>query len=575
MHKTLKIQIGQSSDSGPKALNQDFFGALCPKGAQLTSKGVALALADGISTSQVSQTASETVVSSFLSDYYCTPESWTVKTSVHRVVSSANAWLYAQTKNSPYRYDKEKGYICTFAAMVFKSNTAHVFHCGDSRIFRLHGANLEQLTEDHKAVIDSQTSYLTRAIGIHNHVDMDYKSLQVNEGDTFVLATDGVYEFLNPKEIAVEISEALVEKNKTMDQIARDLIDKAIAAGSDDNLTLQIAVVDTLPDRTVDELQLQAGNLPIAPLLTPRMEFDGYRIVRELYISSRSHVFVAEEISTGTQVALKTPSGELRESPEALESFLMEDWVAQRIDNIHVLRAHKPSNPASYLYSVTEFVDGQTLTQWMEDNPRPSLDRVRNIIGQIGKGLRALHRQEMIHQDLRPNNIMIDHNGTVKIIDFGTTHVAGIAETEGRDMRILGTAQFTAPEYFLGEQGGIGADVFSLGVIAYKMLSGNLPYGADVAKTRDKRSQMRLRYRTLNIDNDIIPDWVEYAIAKAVHVDPKKRYQDATQFVYELSHKSSDFSAKTKPPLIERDPVKFWQSISLLLAAVVVYLVAR
>ena len=108
---------------------------------------------------------------------------------------------------------------------------------------------------------------------------------------------------------------------------------------------------------------------------------------------------------------------------------------------------------------------------------------MRGIVEQIARGLRAFHRMEMLHQDLRPENVMIDKTGTVKIIDFGAVRVAGVAETErpaDRD-RIKGTAQYTAPEYFLGEGGTPQSDLFSLGVIAYQMLTGRLPYGARMA----------------------------------------------------------------------------------------------
>src|SRR6185436_1686839 len=127
-----------------------------------------------------------------------------------------------------------------------------------------------------------------------------------------------------------------------------------------------------------------------------------------------------------------------------------------------------------YLYVVTEFVDGQTLPQWMIDHPKPDLETVRGIVEQIARGLQAFHRREMLHQDLRPENIMIDKTGTVKIIDFGSTKVAGVSEAtpsiDRNDM--LGTAQYTAPEYFLGESGTPRSDIFSLGVITFQMLSG-------------------------------------------------------------------------------------------------------
>ena len=82
---------------------------------------------------------------------------------------------------------------------------------------------------------------------------------------------------------------------------------------------------------------------------------------------------------------------------------------------------------------MTEFIEGQTLKQWMIDNPKPDLETVRGIVEQIAKGLRAFHRKEMLHQDLRPDNIMIDKTGTAKIIDFGSTKITGVAEAAPPD----------------------------------------------------------------------------------------------------------------------------------------------
>ena len=99
-------------------------------------------------------------------------------------------------------------------------------------------------------------------------------------------------------------------------------------------------------------------------------------------------------------------------------------------------------------YIATEYVEGQTLAQWMIDNPGPELETVRSIIEQITRGLRAFHRKEMIHNDLRPQNIMIDKEGTIRIIDFGSAKVAGVLEAGPvtEEERILGTVQYTAPE---------------------------------------------------------------------------------------------------------------------------------
>src|SRR5918994_5562119 len=205
MSGALKISVGQHSDKGRKPVNQDFHGVLYPKEPLLSLKGVAVVLSDGISSSNVSQIASESTVKSFLTDYYCTSESWSVKTSAHRVIAATNSWLYSQTRRSQHAYDKDKGYVCTLSAMVIKARAAHLFHVGDSRIYRVAGKGLEQLTEDHRVALSSEESYLGRALGVNPQIEIDYRMLKIEAGDIFVLATDGVFEHIGARAVTQTI----------------------------------------------------------------------------------------------------------------------------------------------------------------------------------------------------------------------------------------------------------------------------------------------------------------------------------------------------------------------------------
>lgn len=570
MAKQLNIKIGQYTHQGRKERNQDYYGACIPKEPQLSSKGIAIALADGISSSNVSQIASETSVNGFLADYYCTSDAWSVKKSGQSVLRATNTWLHSQTRRSEYRYEMDKGYVCAFSALVIKSHTAYLFHVGDTRIYRLRSKDWEQLTRDHRVWVSGDKSYLSQAMGISAKLEMDYAEQPVEKGDIFILASDGVYEFTDKHSIIDFINEA-----EDLDQAARNIIDDALHKGSDDNLTVQIVLVDDLPEKNASEIARQIDELPFPPQLRPRMEFDGYKILREIHYTSRSHVYLAVDMETDTKVVIKAPSDDLKNDPVYLERLLMEEWIARRLDSAHVLKSFLATRKRNYLYIVTEYIEGITLTQWMHDNPKPGLDQVRDIIEQISKGLQAFSRKEMLHQDLRPNNVMIDSKGTVKIIDFGSTRVAGLLEVSNAILPedILGTAQFTAPEYFLGLGGNPYSDQFSLGIITYQMLSGRLPYGTHVARAKTKAAQKKLRYQTVLSEDRDIPAWVDDAIRKAVHPDPYQRYEVLSEFILDLHQPSKRFLNSTKAPLMERNPVLFWKSVSLVLAIIVVFLI--
>lgn len=558
MSQPLKVSIGAASSKGVKKVNQDFIGSHIPVEPTLSSKGIVLAMADGISSSNVSQQASQTAVTSFLADYYCTSAAWSVKTAVQKVMQSINAWLYAQTRNSPYRYEKDKGYICTFSTLILKSNTAHIFHSGDTRIYRLVDNSLEQLTEDHCRTVSENVTYLTRALGIDQILEIDYKKLPLEQGDIYVLATDGIYEFIDHKQI-IEI----IHSDTSLDSAAQSILEHALKAGSNDNLSIQIAQIHQVPNYQLDEIQ-QLTQLPIPPQLTPRMQFDGYEIIREIYISSRSHIFLARDIENKQILVIKAPSTELSKNDQYLETFMLEEWIAKRINNPHVAKAITPNRKRNYLYLTTEYIEGISLHQWMIDNPKPSLQQVRNIIRQAAKGIQAFHRQEMIHQDIRPQNIILDHTNTVKIIDFGSTFIASVTQANTETI-MRGTLRYSAPEYFLGAAGSQQADIYSLAIITYQMLSGGFPYSNDIVRATSKAKQKKLHYRNIIDEKSELPIWLDDTLKKALDPNPFKRYDEISEFIHDLHHPNKAFLNKNKSPILQRNPVMFWQMISFIL----------
>src|SRR5690606_8559969 len=213
----LTIEAGQFSSAGRKPTNQDFHGLLIPDSHQRHSKGIAAVIADGISSSNVSQIASEAAVAGFLSDYYSTPESWSVKQSAERVVRATNAWLHAQTRPSRYRYDQDRVYVCTFSALVLNSATAHLFHVDDARIYRLPGNTLEQLTTDHRVWLSAEESCLNRALGLSQQLDIEYRSVALHLNVVFLMTTDGVYEQLS----AGDFTRCLADGGDNLDHAAR------------------------------------------------------------------------------------------------------------------------------------------------------------------------------------------------------------------------------------------------------------------------------------------------------------------------------------------------------------------
>ena len=560
-YSTLKVSSGAYSDKGVKADNEDCYGLQIPDEAQLVHKGIAVVIADGMSGSDAGKQASHCCVTSFLSDYYSTPDSWAVKHAGQKILSATNSWLYSQGQQ---RYESTKGMVSTLSILVFKSTTGHIFHIGDSRIYRLRKGNLELLTRDHRVQVSAEKSYLNRAMGIEPHLQADYKAFPLEQGDVFIMTTDGVHDFIAEKSL-----KEIVQGEGDLNLCAEKLVQQASDNNSDDNLTCQLVRIDELPLAKGDEVIRRHANLPFPPLLEKGMVVDGYRIEAELHASKRTQIYRAFDTQTEMQVILKTPSVLYEDDTHYIEHFLHEEWAGKRIHHDNVLKVLSTDREKTCIYYVTEYIEGQTLREWMESNPKSYIREVREIVEQIAKGLRAFHRMEMLHQDLKPENIMFDQNGTVKIIDFGSVKIAGVAEItamEQSEENVLGTLNYTAPEYHLGQRGTVKSDIYSLGVITYEMINKALPFGRDMPEKPNKINLAKLKYVPSFHKNAMVPYWIDGALRKATLIEPQGRYEALSEFIYDLSNPNKAFlKSADSLPLIERNPLVFWKTMAGLL----------
>jgi len=401
-------------------------------------------------------------------------------------------------------------------------------------------------------------------MGIDPNVDIDYKSLAAEPGDIFLFITDGISGHVTDNRIRQLIN----EHGDDLQACANSIVEEALQNGSRDNVTCQLLSVVTLPTQTEADILQKITELPFPPFLGPGMTIDGYEILRELHATRRSEVFLALDHETGTQVILKTPSINYRDEPAYLDGFLHEEWIGKRIDNSHVLKV-LDTPKRRFLYNISEHIEGQTLRQWIDDHPQTHINKARAFLHQIAEGLRAFHRLEMIHLDMKPENIIIDAWDTLKIIDFGSTRVAGTAEitTSFREDRPQGTINYSAPECQEGYCSN-RSDIFSLGVIAYELLTGKLPYG-----NHDKPLKAaRMKYISALTHNKDIQPWVDGALEKAVHPNPRKRYATLSEFLHDLSHPNKQLMEKKHQPLLERNPIGFWRSASIVLFLLNLYL---
>lgn len=573
MRSELSVTYGGFSSAGVKDENQDAFAAYQPTLSITEYKGIAACIADGVSCSENAQHASTTSVTNFLTDYYSTPDSWDVKTATGHVLSSLNAWLYHHGKQASTR---QNGLVTTFSGMILKSNTLHVFHVGDSRIFRLRGHSLEPLTRDHTHNHGNGQEYLSRALGMDSNLDVDYSTSDLLAGDIIIATTDGVHGFVNQATIKTLLTPLQSQKTShqnDFEKVAEEISNHALAQNSQDNLTCFILRVDSVPDKNLEEAHSDLSARVIPPTLKPGQRIDHYHVESVIYAGTRSHLYKVINKRNNKPYVLKAPSLNFQDDLVYLEGFVREQWVGSRINHANVMHILPAEPDSKFLYHICEQIEGTNLRQWMHDHPQASLLEVRGIVEQVIHGLRVFQRAGMIHRDLKPENIMVNTSNQVKLIDFGTVAVRGLAEISSpiTEDGPVGSVSYIAPESVVDGISIMQSDMFSLAVIVYEMLTHSLPYKMDKVGRRGAKSINEWQYQSFRTHRPDLPLWLDLAIEKACHPNYKHRYEAYSEFWNDLLQPNSDLVKHFKRrPLLQQHSSKVWQLVSVVLLLVVI-----
>lgn len=561
----LSIALGMATEAGPNESNDDCLGARTPEGPELATKGVAVAIADGVSAAEAGKQAAEICVQGFLNDYYDAPDAWSARAAGAKVATAINRWLYSLSHGSGR---DGRGHLSTFTAVVFKGESAHVFHVGDTRLYRWRRGDFEQMTRDHSFNLRAGGAGLSRAMGMDTAVELDVRSFEIEVGDRYLLTTDGVHGALEERILRDAVSNASGQALGQLDAACQGLVKSALAAGSLDNGSAILIEVLEIALGSSEEHLLGKRRLPFPPDLAPGMILDGYEIEREIQATSRSQVYLVTERDTGRSLVMKTPSVNFEDDSAYIERFMMEAWIGKKLKSDRLMAGIAPSRAQTFLYTLFEYIEGPTLEQWMRQRPRPDIRKIVEHGREILHGLRAMHRQEMLHQDVKPSNVIIHPQRGAIVIDYGSAYVAGIQEIAASldRERALGTLGYSAPEYFLGKRPTRQSDLFSLGVVLYEALTGELPYGPGYERCQTVRDFSMLEYRPATQFNSHVPVWLDGALRRAVQINPQLRYESYSEFEYDLEHPNPQFLGGDARPFIERNPKLFWRIVAAALA---------
>lgn len=547
---TLKILIGQSSQTGPRDRNEDYVGVVTPENEQLAVKGAIVAIADGVGGNAGGREAAEMTVRSVLSDYYATPDTWEAHAALDKVLSAANRWVLSQSMNHRYL----AGMATTLSLLVLRGQRYYLAHVGDTRIYQLRQGRLEQLTTDHVWDRPDMRHVLKRAVGLDMHLVVDYADGSLQQGDVYALLSDGVWETLGQK----AIHEAL-QMYDNPQMVADHLTKSALANGGNDNASALVVRIEEIGTDNLSDLLTLGKHLIAPPRLKVGEQLDGFEIVSLIHESRASLLYQVRNLQSGQLSVMKTLQPILAEDAETCQALINEEWLAKRVVSKYVPQV-LPLNPEkrSKLYYMMSWHSGETLQQSLDSGHHFTATQVAQIGTELVRGLGALHRLNILHRDIKPDNVHMGDDKQLRILDLGVALSNGTANIP--TMQNPGTPSFMAPELFAGEPASVSSDIYAVGVTLYQLLTRRYPYG-EIEPFQNPRFGEPVpptRYRP------DIPQWLENIVLKAVSRLPQQRFETAEEMLLALEHgELKPILPPARTPLIARARLVKWQWIAI------------
>ncbi|GFP39150.1 PASTA domain-containing protein [Candidatus Hakubella thermalkaliphila] len=251
-----------------------------------------------------------------------------------------------------------------------------------------------------------------------------------------------------------------------------------------------------------------------------------YKLLRKIGTGGMADVYLAEDLLLDRQVAIKIMHPQLAADPTFVERFKREARAVANLQHQNIVNVFDWGADEEIYYLVMEYLKGQNLKDFLNSRAPLTPDTVVDIASKICDALTEAHDHEIVHRDIKPQNIILTENGELKVTDFGIARA--VSATMTRTGSILGTAHYISPEQALGRKVDVTSDIYSLGVLMYEMLTGDLPFRGD--------NPINIAMKHINEDplppsrlRDDIPPGLERVIMKALNKDPAYRYPSAAE----------------------------------------------
>ncbi|PUA46210.1 protein kinase [Pseudomonas protegens] len=539
----LQLSHAEASASGPRAENQDALRRVTPAPELAASKGLLFAIADGVSQCADGGLAARSSLQALALDYYATPQTWAVAEALERLLSAQNRWLQANGGGQPL--------LTTLSALVLRGQRFTLAHVGDCRVYRWHQQQLQRISQDHVWEQPGMQHVLKRALGLDQHLVVDFLDGELRQGECFLMLSDGVWATLGDSAIA-----AILRDQPDLDRAVATLVSAAHLAGSQDNASALLVRVDALGERSIGDALLHLRQWPLPPPLKPGQQFEGWQVEALLNHSRQALLYRVRDEQQQAWL-LKTLPAALHDDRAACQGLLSEEWLLRRVAGRHFPQVHG-GTARQHLYYLMREYPGRTLQQLFRHSGPLPLDQWQSLAERLLRAVGLLHRRQILHRDIKPDNLLLGDDGELRILDFGLAYCPGLSADPAH--LLPGTPGYIAPEAFTGEPPSPQQDLYAVGVSLYYLLTGHYPHGEIEAFQRPRfgAAVPPSRYRP------DLPEWLEQSLERGVCADPAQRYETAEEWLLALEQGERRSLSPRPRPWLEREPLKVWRGIALL-----------
>lgn len=553
---SLQLSVAQASAIGPREENQDAMRLVTPAPDLAASKGYLCAIADGVSQCADGGLAARSTLQALALDYYATPQTWGVAQALDRLLLAQNRWLQANGRGQPL--------LTTLSAVVFRGQRFTLAHVGDCRVYRWFDGELQRISQEHVWEQPGMQHVLKRALGLDQHLVVDFLDGELRQGECFLLLSDGVWSTLADHSIR-----AILREQADLDLAVNTLVNAAHLAGSQDNASALLVRIDQLGAATLGDALVQLQQWPLPPPLKAGQSFEGWQVESVLAQSRQSLLYRVRDTQQQPWLLKTLPPGH-DDDHDAAQALLSEEWFLRRVAGRAFPEVH-PAGGRQHLYYVMREYSGQTLASLFQQQGPLPLAQWQSIAERLLRAVGMLHRRQILHRDIKPENLLLGDDGELRVLDFGLAYCPGLSED--RAHLLPGTPSFIAPEAFSGERPTPRQDLYSVGVSLYYLLTGHYPYGEIEAFQRPRFNTpvSASRYRP------DLPEWLQQSLERAVAAQPDQRYETAEEWLLVLEQADRRELSLRPRPLLEREPLKVWQTlalVSLLLNLLLLYLLS-